>query len=352
VRARLTVDLSALTANYRLLREQHHKQACAAVVKADAYGLGAAQVSTALWAEGCRQFYVATLAEAIALRDVLPEAFIGVFQGLFAHEAPELLHHRLTPVLNTTEQLELFSQLHAQNPDFQAILHIDTGMTRLGLNESELREATLPVTGLCGVMSHLACASEPEHRKNAEQLERFRTALALLPPLPASLSNSAGIFLGSNFHFDVARPGCALYGINPAAGPNPMQHVATLTAPILQVRELDRDEHIGYGASYRADEGSLIAIAALGYADGLLRCLGNDLYGYVGEHRVPLVGRVSMDMVAFDVSNVPSPLLEIGAPIALINATQPVDVVAERAGTIGYEVFTRIGARVERCYTR
>jgi alanine racemase len=345
--ATLTINLAAIIANYRLLTEKHAAKNCAAVVKANAYGLGVTPVSQALWNTGCREFFVATLAEGIELRATLPEAHIGVFQGMFAGEEKGYAEHRLIPVVNSLEQLEWVQRSGVGGQGF--ILHVDTGMTRLGLNSSELHSLPPDLRPL-SLMSHLACANEPAHEKNAEQLSRFQKAAALFPNARKSLANSSGIFLPPEFHFDIARPGCALYGINPTSGKNPMQHVATLDAPILQIRTLDRDETIGYGATASLPKNSRIAIAGIGYADGYFRHLSNKAFAYVAGHKVPLIGRVSMDMVALDVSTVPHPLLTSHVRAEFINAQQTVDDVADAAGTIGYEIFTRIGARVVRDY--
>ena len=348
----LDVNLTALASNYRLLKQRHARQSVAAVVKADAYGLGMNAVAKQLWDEGCHDFFVATLSEGIALRNLLPDARIGVFNGLFAKEEKEYLHHRLLPVLNDAGQLEQWEKATPHSP---AMLHIDTGMTRLGFNYTDLRHAALRhhsfVTNrLALVMSHLACAGETHHAKNAEQLARFHEALQLLPGIKTSLSNSSGLFLSRDFHFDLARPGCALYGINPTLGTNPMQPVATLSAPLLQIRTLDRDETIGYDATYAAKKGSRIAVVGLGYADGWLRALGNKGFAYIADYKVPIVGKISMDMLALDVTHVPEAHLAAGSRTEFINPTQTVDDIAAAANTIGYEIFTRIGSRVERRY--
>jgi alanine racemase len=351
--ATLAVSLPALLSNYRLLRSRHAKNSIAAVVKANAYGLGVKEVSLALWEDGCRDFFVATLAEGIELRSVLPHANIGVFQGLFASEEKEFAHHRLAPVLNDISQVECFIKYESWNGNNNIILHIDTGMTRLGLSESDLKHPILskfqtPNPTL--IISHLACADSPAHPKNAEQLARFRAALAHFPGAKASLANSAGIFLPPEFHFDIARPGCALYGINPANGKNPMRHVATLSAPVLQIRELDRDEHIGYGATAAAKKGSRIAIIGIGYADGYFRSLSNRGAAYIEEHKAPLIGRISMDMVALDISAMPQAQITAGSRAEFINDKQTVNDIAAQCQTIGYEIFTRIGNRVKRVY--
>ncbi|MDX2112907.1 MAG: alanine racemase [Alphaproteobacteria bacterium] len=348
--ATLSINLSALRANYRLLTSQLTRGACGAVVKANAYGLGVETIAPALFQEGCREFFVATLEEALQLRGVLPEAAIAVFGGLHGGEEKDYAEHRITPVLNSLEQCARFARMTDDGWRMTAILHVDTGMSRLGLSQSDLQSICHLSSIIHHLMSHLACANDPSHAKNAEQLARFREALALFPKTKASFANSAGIFLGSDYHFDLARPGCALYGINPIDGANPMQHVATLSAPILQIRTLDRAETVGYGATYSAPKGARIAICALGYADGLLRCLSNNGFAYVAGQRVPIAGRVSMDMVALDVSSIPESELRTDMRAEFINEQQTVSDIAAIANTIGYEIFTRLGERVKRVY--
>lgn len=351
--ATIEVDLDAVRSNYHLLQQWHARQAVSSVVKADAYGLGMEEVSRALWLEGCRIFFVAHLAEGVLLRSILPEAGIGVFSGLLPNEAPDYLHHRLVPVLNTPGQVEYWEA--AAQGKAVGILHVDTGMNRLGLSQTELLHIVSRHPMLVGqqiqyVMSHLACANEPGNPRNALQLARFHEALKLLPGVQASLANSAGLFLSSEYHFDLARPGCALYGINPANGRNPMKPVARLSSPILQLRTLEQDDMVGYGATYKAKKGSRIAITALGYADGWLRTLSNKGFAYVEGHKVPMAGRVSMDMVALDVTKVPEALITPQSRAEFINKEYTVDDVAAAADTIGYEVFTRLGNRVQRLY--
>ena len=348
----LTINLATIRANYAFLKQTHARQSVAAVVKADAYGLGVANVSKALWEEGCRTYFVATLEEGVELRKVLPDARIGVFNGLFAKQEKIFSRYRLTPVLNDVSQAERYcTKIVDLGPAF---LHIDTGMTRLGLSMSDLRRALdrslIPDPRHLILMSHLACANEHADSKNAEQLARFNEALALLPGVRGSLCNSSGIFLPHSYHFDLARPGCALYGINPTNTENPMQAVARLSAPILQLRTLDRDETVGYSATYEAAKGSRIAICGMGYADGWLRHLSGNGYAYIEGERVSIAGRVSMDMIALDVSSVPEQKITVDSRVEFINEQQTVDDVAPAAGTIGYEIFTRIGNRVQRKY--
>lgn len=349
--ATLSVDLSALSANYRLLQSKTTGE-CGAVVKANAYGLGVEAVSKTLYEAGCKKFFVATLEEAIELRSILPDVTIAVFNGIFEKEEKEFIHHRLIPVINTLGELERVQSSGVRGQGI--IIHVDTGMTRLGLNESDLKKLPRPLTPdprSLTVMSHLACADEPAHPKNAEQLARFKVALQCFPGAMASLANSAGIFLPPEFHFDIARPGCALYGINPTEGKNPMRHVATLSAPILQIRTLERDETVGYDATHTAKNGARIAVAALGYADGYSRALSNKGLAFIAAHKVPIIGRISMDMIALDISAVPEMTLSANVHAEFINTVQTVNDVANMCDTIGYEVFTRIGQRVKRVYS-
>ncbi len=350
--ATLNIDLSALTDNYRLLQSRHAQKTCAAVVKANAYGLGAEAVSKALADAGCKEFFVATLAEGVELRSYLPQANIAVFNGIFPGEEADYLAHRLIPVLGDPGQVETYKRGLAEGGE-RPILHVDTGMTRLGLSHSELlalEGGKLAALRCQLLMSHLSCANDAAHSKNAEQLSRFKEAKKLLPGTRASLCNSAGIFLPETYHFDIARPGCALYGINPVDGDNPMRHVATLSAPILQIRTLDRNETVGYGGTYPAPKGERIAIAGLGYADGYFRSLSNKGFAYIAGVRAPIAGRVSMDMIALDISHIPEAKITANTRVEFINETQTVNDIAIAADTIGYEVFTRIGRRVQRVY--
>jgi len=363
MRPTLTVNLSAICTNYQLLKSHHAKHNVAAVVKANAYGLGVAEVSKALWDNGCCDFFVATLEEGIELRNVLPDektAKIGVFQGLFTGEEKEYTKCRLTPVLNDISQIERFIKCDLLSANSQTMIHVDTGMTRLGLSETDLQTLSsklqIPDSKLL-IISHLACANTPDHPKNTEQLLRFHTALAHFSNsginVKASFANSAGVFLPNEFHFDLARTGCALYGISPTDDQkNQMQNVVTLSAPILQIRTLDRDETIGYGATANAKAGARIAIVGIGYADGYTRLLGNKSFAYIAGHKAPIIGRISMDLVAIDVSQIAENELSAKSTLnaEFINAAQTVDDIANAANTIGYEVFTRIGNRVKREY--
>ena len=348
----LTVDLTAIAANWTALRDRHAAMgggAVGAAVKADAYGLGAAQVAPALAAAGCRHFFVAHVSEGIAIRAALgPGPMIAVLNGFRPGAAGEAA---LTPVLNTPGDIEAWA-----GTGTAAILHLDTGMARLGLSPAEadaLAANPAPLSGLriLYVMTHLACADDPAHPLNAEQAARFAAARARLPAAPSSFANSSGLFLGPDFASNLARPGCALYGLNPTPGrPNPMRPVTRLCVPVLQVRDIPPGTPVGYGATWVASRPSRIATVAAGYADGYLRSLSGRAVAGQAERDIPLVGRVSMDLITFDVTDHPS--IAPGSTIELIGPHHTPDDVAARAGTIGYEVLTSLGARYAREYLR
>ena len=359
--AELTIDLAALVANYRLLQSRAAHGAAAAAVKADAYGLGAAAAVPALFAAGCRHFFVALLGEAVALRPLIPEADIYVLSGPLGGDEADFVAHRVTPVLNSRPQIALWAKFCAARGAAPAVLHLDTGMARLGLSPAELDGVIADPTPLAAfpvpiVMSHLACSDEAQHPLNGEQLARFRAGLArLLPLLPkrpiVSFANSSGIFLGPDFHFDLLRPGAALYGINPTpAAPNPMRQVVGLKARIVQVRQIDAHQTVGYGAAHSSPRATRLATLGLGYADGMLRSLSQVGAAYVGGIRAPFVGRVSMDLITIDVGEVPAGQAEAGAWVDILGAQQSADDLAAAAGTIGYEMLTSLGRRYQRRY--
>lgn len=351
---RLSINLSALSENYNICRRYFTGQECSAVVKADAYGLGAKDIAFELSQQGCQTFFVATLHEAVTLREALPHHKIAVLNGVAEGESMVMANHRLVPVLNSPEQLRRWQDVARHKSDCPAILHLDTGMARLGFTRAEfhaLMQQDIEDAQIAMLMSHLACASEPEHQQNHEQLEQFISLVSRFPELPTSLCNSGGIFLGEAWHDDLARPGCALYGIEPA--PNTLvglQPVVTLSAPILQIRELDAEQPVGYGATQTLLKGTRLATVAIGYADGVFRGLSHKLYGFIGEYKVPLVGRVTMDLLTFNVTAVPETVMERTTEIEILNARQTVNDVAAMADTIGYEVLARLGSRTRRVY--
>lgn len=350
----LEIDLAAITANWRLLQERAAPALCAAVVKADAYGLGASAIAPMLAAAGCRRFFVATLDEGIALRAALgPALEIAVFNGLFPGTAEEFAAHDLVPVLNDPGQIALWRETAARRGPHGAMLHIDTGMSRLGLSPREFAAAIADLRALPwrALLSHLACADAPSHPLNEAQRRDFLAARTALPGVPASLAASSGIFLGTPFHFDFVRPGAALYGVNPQPGnSNPMRQVIHLKGRILQVREIDRGRSVGYGARWTAPRPARLATVAVGYADGWLRSFSRRGSGRLGGTRVPLVGRVSMDLMVFDVTAADPALARPGAFITLLDGEHGVDAAAAEAGTIGYEILTALGRRYHRLY--
>ncbi|HAU28921.1 MAG TPA: alanine racemase [Rhodospirillaceae bacterium] len=361
--AELIVDLAALAANYRFLRAKAGQAACAAVVKSDAYGLGMEAVAPVLWREGCRWFFVARLEEAQALRVILPDARIAVLNGLVIGMEKLFSDIGAMPVLNSLDEVACWRQ-HARllGCSLSAILQVDTGMNRLGLSAEDVEKLAQDPQGLCGidlevVMSHLACAGDALAPENIEQRARFVAALAKLgvgadseKPL-ISLGNSAGIFLGDGYHFRMVRPGGAMYGSNQVQGaPNPMRPVMFFRARILQVREVDRGMPVGYGAEYRAPSRMRVATVDAGYADGILRAFGKAGGAFVGDVRVPVVGRVCMEHIMLDVTDVDDSLVRPGCWVEILGHHALVDDVARQAGTIAFEVMVGLGAHHHRTY--
>lgn len=355
----LTISLPAIVRNWQACREAFGGSECGAVVKANGYGLGAKPIARALADAGCDSFFVASLEEGISLRAEIPNRRIAVFHGVQKGEESTFLEHSLIPILSTPAQLLRWEKAASDHENTApSILHIDTGMHRLGLTLAEwnaLMEKDSDVLKRAQVsllMSHLACSANPGDAVNAQQLARFQSIIEKAPQIPASLSNSAAVFALPEHHFSLARPGCALYGISPfdSASYNPVEHVATLSAPILQIREMAQAEGIGYSHTATAPQNARIATVALGYADGLARLLSNQISGYINGVAVPQIGRISMDMTCFDVSAIPESQLSEGAMIDILCEAQPVDVLAEKANTIGYEVFTGLGERIKRVY--
>ena len=352
----LTVDLDALAGNWRLLDDRSGSVECGAAVKADAYGVGVAEVAPVLARQGCRRFFVATLDEGIALRALLPEAFIAVLIGPLPGTGPEYVAHRLTPVLNELGEVERWRAFARENGHGEAVLHLDTGMNRLGMPAHEV--ATLAAEPdrlegieLCLVMSHLACAEERDNPMSAAQLAAFGALADRLPGAPRSLANSAGIFRGSEFHLDLVRPGAALYGVNPTPDEsNPMAEVIHLQGKIVQLRDVDTPQTVGYGATHKITAPGRIATVPVGYADGYLRSLSNHGFAAIGNVKVPVVGRVSMDLITLDVSALSPEDARPGTMVDLIGGACALDDVAAQAGTIGYDILTSLGRRYHRRY--
>jgi alanine racemase len=360
--AQLSVRLSAIAANYCTYRRLAGPAAVAAVLKADAYGLGATGVAPALAQAGCDSFFVARLEEGVSLRKLLPGARIFVLDGAAPDAVPALIAHRLTPVLNGLNEIAAWSAAAGVgNRILDAVIHVDTGMNRLGLSGDELSVLSAQsAKRLLGVnpvlvMSHLACGDDAANKLNVEQLSRFRQALAMLPPAPASLAASHGAMLGVEYHFDLVRPGVALYGANPQSregiggiAPNLMQTAAVLTARVLQLRRIDLGQSVGYGATFRAKRPTMVATVALGYADGFPRASSNKGVAVLNGVRVPIVGRVSMDLMTLDVTDLPK-APHVGDEVELLGDRITLGEVAAIAGTNEYEVLTRL-RRVPKHY--
>lgn len=358
VGAVLVIDLAALVANWRDMAARAPGAECAAVVKANAYGLGDVAVATALWQAGARSFFVADIEAGVRVKTALPQSRTLVLHGVPAGTEAELSACGLVPVLSSLCEIERWSAYARRlGRKLPAFIHIDTGMNRLGLPPAELDRLCNDPAGLLDSidlqawMSHLACADDPANPFTTEQLRRVRTALEQLPKAPVSLSNSAGIFHGTDYHFDLVRPGIGLYGPNPAPwAPNPMRPVIRLLARILQIRDVAPPDTVGYDATHRVAAPGKVAALGMGYADGYPWSLAGKGVTMVAGHAAPLIGRVSMDLLTADVTGVPEHLLQVGGWADIIGPHRDVDQVAREAGTIGYEVLTRLGSRYHRIY--
>ena len=357
----LQVDLAAIEANWRTLARQIRTAECAAVVKANAYGLGLEAVAAKLDKAGCKTFFVADLAEARRLRARAREPAIYVLNGFSPDCGASFIEIGAQPVINSTTELAEWDAFVAErNWRGGAGLHIDTGMNRLGISVDEAVALAPRVQtdnhGITLVMSHLACAEIPGHALNAKQIRLFNEVRSLFRGVPASLANSSAIFLGDSAHCDLARPGAALYGINPTPGrPNPMQGVVGLNGRILQIRTLERGESVGYGASWTARRPTRIAVAALGYADGLPRAASGSERGRNGMASIagrlcPIAGRISMDLTCIDITELPDGVVRRDDLATFIGEGISVDDLGASAGTIGYEILTRLGARCRVVY--
>ena len=352
----LTVDLGALVANWRLLRDRAAPAACAAVVKADAYGCGIEAVVSALAQAGCATFFVAQIAEGIRARTAAgAEASIYVLNGLLPGAAPAFAANALRPVLGSRPEIEEWAPLCRGAEPRPAAIHVDTGMNRLGLPPDEARAlAKDPVLATFKpvlLMSHFVAAEDPTDPITARQVAEFGAIAALFPAVPASLANSSGLFLAKPLAQALARPGYALYGGNPVPGrPNPMRPVVGLDAQIVQVRAVEAGARVGYNGRWTAERPSLLATLSVGYADGIPRGASGRGAALVGGALCPFLGTVSMDLIVIDVTEAPADSVERGAPATLIGEALDIDEVARRAGTIGYEILTRLGPRYRRRY--
>jgi alanine racemase len=357
----LTVDLDAIVANWRKLEKTAVPAECAGVIKADAYGCGAEPVARALASAGCKIFFVATLDEARVVRAAVPQAAIYVLNGFFQNCGEAYAKIDVRPVigdLNELAEWDVFCRRSGWTGG--AAIHIDTGMNRLGLTLTEAQGIVPRINagdhGITLVMSHLACAETLNHPLNGKQVATFREIASLYSGVPASLANSSGIFLGSQFQFDLVRPGAALYGVNPTPeADNPMQPVVDLKARIVQTRNVERGEGVGYGGTWTARRPTKLAIVSAGYADGYFRAASSNdgtrgAEVVVAGKRCPIAGRVSMDLIAIDVTDLPNNAARRGHMVTLIGEGITVDELAHHFGTIGYEVLTSLSRRYARVY--
>jgi alanine racemase len=358
----LTVDLDAIVANWRKLEKTAVPAECAGVVKADAYGCGAAPVARALANAGCKTFFVATLDEAAAVRAaVSASAVIYVLDGFFQNSGETYAKIDARPVIGDLNELAEWDVFCRRSRwEGGAAIHVDTGMNRLGLSVTEAQGIIPRINagdhGITLVMSHLACAEQLHNPANARQLAAFREIAASFTGVPASLSNSSGIFLSPQFQFDLVRPGAALYGVNPTPeADNPMRPVVELKARILHVRNVERGDSVGYGGTWTARRPTKLAIVSAGYADGYFRAAGSNdgsrgAEVVIAGKRCPVAGRISMDLMAVDITDLPNNAARRGHMATLIGEGITVDELAHHYGTIGYEVLTSLGRRYARTY--
>lgn len=365
---RLSVNLDALADNYRTMVRLSGKAKTAAVVKADAYGLGVEPVGKALAAAGCERFFVTWPEEGIALRRVDAKSEIFVLGGVLEeHAAAACAEANLVPVLNSPQEatvwMEYWRKRGGRRP---CAIHVDTGMNRLGFPVADAAELAVAireshvVTPIL-IMSHLACADDPRHPKNLEQLGIFNRVRQGFPGVESSLANSAGVMLGAAYHFDLTRPGIALYGGAPAGMPNPMRAVVTAEALVRQIRFARAGETVSYGATLTLRRDTAIAVASIGYGDGFHRCAsGSGVplretsvaggHGFVAGQRVPILGRVTMDVTMFDTTDLGPDAVKPGDWIELFGSNIDIEEAAIAAGTISYEVLTDLGRRYYRRY--
>ena len=357
----LTIDLDAIVANWRKLNSQAIPADCAAVVKADAYGCGIARVTRALAKAGCRTFFVATLDEARAAREVTPTSAIYVLDGFFPGSGDLYAKFDCRPVIGDATELAEWDAFRLTSGwEGPAAIHIDTGMNRLGFRVTEAQALESRIKngnhGFALVMSHLVSAEVLGDPINGRQVAAFREIASLFSGVPASLSNSSGIFLGSQFHFDLVRPGAALYGVNPTPeADTPVLPVVDLKVRVAQIRNIEKGESVGYGATWTARQPTRLAIVTAGYADGYFRAAGGvdnvrSAEAIVAGQRCPIAGRISMDLMAIDVTSLPPNAIRRGGMVTLIGEGITVDELAHHFGTIGYEVLTSLGKRYARVY--
>ena len=352
------IDLENIKKNYQILAQKASHSIIAAAVKADAYGLGDLEVTEVLYEEGARHFFVATYEEGVTLKKYFKDSNIYVLYGPQEGNCAGFKKHNLIPVLNSLDQVRLWiDETTKSRKDYPAFLHVDTGMNRLGLTQEEFKifdnKKIMYSFSLQGIMSHLACAEDPKNPLNQIQLDRFLNIKNKIPEIAASFANSAGIFLDPKYHFDMVRPGIALYGGNPTPNlPNPMNNILQLYAKILQIKKINKGDSVGYGATFVAPHAMTIGIISYGYADGLLRSASNRGEVYYKGQYLKILGRVSMDLMAVDLTPILSLEPEIDDLVELIGQHLSLDKVADFMGTIHHEVLTSLRDRMYRFYMK
>ncbi len=355
----LEIDIDSIIHNYQLINNKVGNTECAAVLKADAYGMGASVIAKALDKAGCSTFFVATIDEGIELRACFSknENQIAVLSGLLEGSEDIFYRNKLTPVLNDAEQIKKWASYNQQKKiSAPSILHIDTGMNRLGLTISEFydiikKKTELKELNVGWIMSHLACGDQPRDIMNEKQLSVFLNAKKEFPNVKASLANSAGVFLGQSYHLEMVRPGIALYGSGSGSIPSkPLKQAIKLYSRILQIRTLTTGAPVGYGASYRVSKATRVATVGIGYADGYLRSLSNCSWVFFNGVRLPVIGRISMDYITVDITQIASEKIKTGDFIEIIGDKFTLDDLATVANTVPHELLTRLGTRHHRIY--
>jgi alanine racemase len=360
-KATLNINLQHIEHNYNTLKNACPNAEVGAAVKADAYGLGAHKIAPALKNNGCKHFFVANIDEGVAMRPLVGnDANIYVFHGVFQNELAAFKEYNLIPVLNHMQQIEIW-QKYAKTIGHKlpCFIHLDTGMHRLGMQESEINvfniETHASNLDIRCVMSHLLAAEDIDSNCNQLQLEKFHRLTEKFTGIKKSLANSSGIFLGSKYHFDLTRPGAAIYGLDPTPyiRNSLIKSVATLKAPIIQINNLKPGESVGYNATYtnNSKKSCPIATIPVGYADGFLRHFSNQGCVMIESYKAPIIGRISMDLTIIDISNIPSNLIFLGQNVEVLGARLTADKIAKLCGTNGYEILTSLGSRYERIYS-
>lgn len=356
----LKIDLAAIAGNYKLLQSNCENSKVGATVKANAYGLGAAQIAKVLHAGGCEDFFVVSVAEGLELRSLLGNGVnIYILYGPFTEDCDFLQEHNLIPVINHLGQLELWQKLARRlQKELPFVLHIDTGINRLGMPVNEVKRLIdkadlFSNLKMLYLMSHLTASEEKDSPSNSQQLLLFNQLAAYFPGIKKCFVNSSGIFLGSDYHFDLARPGAAIYGLNPTPyAANPMKNVIALVSPIIQIKTIESGEMVGYNGTFTADRNHTIATLPIGYADGYLRALSNTGIVYINNRPAPVVGRISMDLITVDISDLSPADIFLGQEVEIIGKNSPADKIAKLCNTNGYEILTSLGKRFERVYTK